>query len=127
MPTVIVNGPTGETARVVLTKGIIQPVNNDFTGAFADQFDDQLAELAGSDFPANNAAEFQFVDVVLTGSAQNISDQFDFTEVALFDLAVPEDQVPLGFAAGIIDPSNDDLPLGPVTDAIYLQYEDALL
>ena len=29
-PTVTVNGPAGETARIVLTKGLIQPVNNNF-------------------------------------------------------------------------------------------------
>jgi len=125
-PSVVVSGPAGATARVVLSKGIIQPVDNTFTGDFAAQLDAQLAALAATDFPANNAAEFQFADVTLTGGLQDISDQFDFTEVALFDLAVAEDQVPLAFAAGVIDPGDDDLPLGPVTDPIYLDHDTVL-
>ena len=30
-PSIIVNGPAGETARIVLTKGLIQPGNNNFS------------------------------------------------------------------------------------------------
>jgi len=125
-PTAIVSGPAGETARVVLTKGIIQPVNNDFTGDNADRLDAQLAELAASDFPANNAAEFQTVDIVLDGTSQDISDLFDFTQVPGYALAVPEDRVPLGFTASIIDPTNNDLPQGTVTAPIYLTYSEAV-
>ncbi len=129
-PSVIVNGPAGQTARVVLTKGIIQPVTNEFsTGTPAEQtyapiLQAQLDALAASDFPANNAAEFQTVDVVLTGSDQDISGLFDFTQVPVYELAVDEGQVPLGLVASVIDPSNDDLAIGPVSAPIYLQFNN---
>lgn len=123
-PSVVINGPAGETARVVLTKGIIQPGDNNFSEPYKSQLDAQLAALAASDFPANNAAEFQTVDIVLTGVDQDISNLFDFTQVPNFDLAVNEAQVPLGFVASIIDPSNNDLPKGEVTTPIYLQFSE---
>ena len=122
-PTVEVGGPIGETARVILVKGIIQPINNNFNEPYATQFDNQLAALAASDFPANNSAQFQTVDVILTGEPQDISAMFDFSQVPGFNLAVPEDQVPLGFVAGIIDPISGDLPLGGVSAPIYLQFD----
>ena len=127
-PSVIVNGPAGQTARIVLTKGFIQPVTNEFFNgnasqqAYAPTLQAQLDALAAADFPANNAVEFQTVDVVLTGGNQDISDQFDFSGIANFNFA-GEDQVPLGFVASIIDPSNNDLSLGPVTQPIYLTFE----
>ncbi|MEO0984976.1 MAG: malectin domain-containing carbohydrate-binding protein [Cyanobacteria bacterium J06639_14] len=126
-PSVIVNGPAGQTARVVLTKGFIQPVTNEFFNgnasqqAYAPILQAQLDALAASDFPANNAVEFQTVDVVLTGEDQDISDQFDFSGVSDFDFA-GEDQLPLGFVGSIIDPNNNDLPLGPVTQPTYLEF-----
>ena len=123
-PSVIINGPAGETARVVLTKGIIQPVNNNFDEPYSSQLQAQLDALAASDFPANNAAEFQTVDVVLTGADQDISSLFDFTQVPGFDLTVNEAQVPLGFVASVIDPANEDLPISPVTAPIYLTFAE---
>ncbi|MEM7545403.1 MAG: tandem-95 repeat protein [Pseudomonadota bacterium] len=123
-PTVIVDGPAGETVRVVLTKGIIQPVNNNFPEPFASQLDAQLAALAASDFPANNAAEFQTVDVLLTGAPQDISALFNFADVPGFELPFIESQLPLGFVATIIDPANGDLPKGPVSDPIYAIYAE---
>ncbi|MEL7313912.1 MAG: hypothetical protein AAFN08_03055 [Cyanobacteria bacterium J06559_3] len=129
-PSVIVNGPAGQTTRVVLTKGFIQPVINEFFNgnasdqAYAPILQAQLDALAASDFPANNAVEFQTVDVVLTGADQDISDQFDFSGVAAYDFA-GEDQLPLGFAASVIDPTNDDLPLGPVTEPIYVEFSES--
>ena len=128
-PKVFIGGRAGDTARVVLIKGTIQPENNVFFDgtpeqqAFAPLLQEQLEELATQDFPANAAVEFQTVDVLLTGKRQNISELFDFSGVEDFDFE-GEDQVPLGFTAGIIDPSNDDLPIGPVTDPIYLQFEE---
>ncbi|RMF68154.1 MAG: hypothetical protein D6742_05800, partial [Cyanobacteria bacterium J069] len=116
-PSVIVNGPAGQTARVVLTKGFIQPVT-----PYAQFLADQLAALAATDFPANNAVEFQTVDVVLTGANQNISSLFNFSGVAAFNFP-GEDQLPLGFVASIVDPANDNLPLGPVTQPIYLKFD----
>ena len=121
-PTVFVNGPAGKTARIVLTKGIIQPVNNNFTGTYGAQLQAQLDALAASAFPANNAAYFQTVDVLLTGSAQNISSNFNFISVPSYVLAVDEATLPLGFVAGVIDPANQNLPIGPVTQPIYLQF-----
>ena len=127
---VVVNGPAGQTARIVLTKGFIQPVVNEFFNgnpsdqAYAPILQAQLDALAASDFPANNAVEFQTVDVVLTGENQDISDQFDFSGVAAYNFA-GEDQLPLGFAASVIDPTNDDLPLGLVTEPIYLEFSES--
>ena len=130
-PSVIINGPAGETARVVLTKGFIQPVTLDpfINGtseqqAFAPILQAQLDALAASDFPANNAVEFQTIDVPLTGQEQDISELFDFSDVANFDFQ-GENELPLGFVASVIDPTNDDLPLGPVIEPIYLQFDDS--
>ncbi|MEO0801502.1 MAG: hypothetical protein AAFY57_04405, partial [Cyanobacteria bacterium J06642_2] len=127
-PIVVVNGPASSTARVVLTKGFIQPATNEFFNspdpddqAYAPVLQAQLDALAASDFPANNAVEFQTVDVVLTGDDQDISELFEFSDVAGFDF-LGEDELPLGFVAGIIAPSHDNLPLGPVTQPIYLQF-----
>ncbi len=125
-PTVVIDGPAGTTARIVLTKGIIQPGDNLVTGPYADQLDAQLAALGASDFPANNATEFQTVDIALDGTPIDVSDLFNFDDVPGVTLPGDEGQVPLGFVASIIDPSNGDLPLGPVSDPIYLQYTDVL-
>ena len=128
-PSVVISGPAGQTARVVLTKGFIQPVSLDsFINGNAKQqqyapvLQSQLDALAASDFPANNAVEFQTVDVLLTGEEQNITELFDFSEVADYDFE-GEDQLPLGFVASAIDPANNDLPIGAVTQPIYLQVE----
>ncbi|PSN19110.1 hypothetical protein C7271_09010 [filamentous cyanobacterium CCP5] len=115
-PSVIINGPAGKTARVVLTKGFIQPVN-----PYAAFLANQLNTLAAADFPANNAVEFQTVNVVLTGGNQNISNLFNFTGVQNYNFT-GEDKLPLGFVASVIDPANNDLPLGPVTQPIYLEF-----
>ena len=82
--------------------------------------------MAASDFPANNAAEFQTVDVLLTGTPQDISSLFDFTDVPVYDLPVPEDQLPLGFVVGIVDPTDRGIPKGPVSAPIYLQFASDL-
>uniref|UniRef100_UPI002493FE86 malectin domain-containing carbohydrate-binding protein n=1 Tax=Ruegeria atlantica TaxID=81569 RepID=UPI002493FE86 len=123
-PTVVVNGPAGATARIVLTKGFIQPVNNNFAEPYKSQLDAQLAELGLANFPANNAVEFQTVDVVLDGTDQDITSLFDFTDAALYNF-VGEDQLPLGFVASVIDTSNNDLPLGAVSAPIYLEYSSS--
>lgn len=129
-PSVIVSGPAGQTARVVLTKGFIQPVSLDpfINGNAAQQqyapvLQSQLDTLAASDFPANNAVEFQTVNVLLTGEEQDITNLFDFSEVADFDFD-GEDRLPLGFVASAIDPANKNLPIGSVTQPIYLQFEE---
>ncbi len=122
-PEVVIDGPAGATARIVLLKGFIQPGDNLFTGAYKAQLDAQLAALAASDFPANNAVEFQVRDVVLTGAPQNVTALFNFDTVPVPGVANP-DALPLGFVAGLIDPQNDDLPAGPVTTPIYLVADD---
>jgi|GEM_PF-3202751 len=118
-PQVIINGAAGETARIVLTKGFIQPVSS-----YANFLTERLDLLAESDFPANNAVEFQTVDVQLTGTNQDISNLFDFNNVAQYNFA-GDDRLPLGFVASIIDVDNNDFALGGVTQPIYLQYSDA--
>lgn len=119
-PKVIVNGPAGKTARIVMTKGLIQP-----TTPYATFLQSQLAELAALQFPANNAVEFQTKDVLLTGSNQDISNFFDVSNVANYNFT-GEDQVPLGFVASIIDPGNESLPIGTVTQPIYLSFNRSL-
>ena len=130
-PSVIINGSAGQTARVVLTKGFIQPVSLDpFLNGTSEQqqyapvLQSQLEALAASDFPANNAVEFQTVDVLLTGEDLNITELFDFSHVADYDFE-GEERLPLGFVASAIDPANNDLPMGSVTQPIYLQYEES--
>ena len=123
-PNVVVDGPAGQTARVVLTKGFIQPVStNQFTNPYKVQLDSQLSLLASSSFPANNAVEFQTIDVLLTGEPQNLSSMFNFSEVELYSFA-GEDQLPLGFVASIVDTQNDGVTLGPVTKPIYSIYSE---
>ena len=113
---VIVNGPTGKTARVVLSKGFIQPVT-----PYNPTLANQLAVLAAKDFPANNAVEFQTVDVLLTGGNQDISSQFNLSGVPIYNFA-GEDKLALGFVASVIDPASSNLPIGPVTQPIYLEF-----
>ncbi|MEL6159317.1 MAG: malectin domain-containing carbohydrate-binding protein [Cyanobacteria bacterium J06627_32] len=120
-PSVTISGPAGETARVVLAKGFIQPVN-----PYAPFLQTQLDALAATDFPANHAVELQTVDIVLTGAPQDISTLFDFSGIDNFNFA-GESEVPLGFVASVIDPNNDDLPLGPITQPIYLQFASQLM
>ncbi|MEL6478401.1 MAG: malectin domain-containing carbohydrate-binding protein [Pseudomonadota bacterium] len=129
-PLITIEGEAGQTARVVLTKGIIQPVNNAFFNgtaaeqAYAPQLQAQLDALAASDFPANNAAFFQTVDIVLDGTVQDITSLFNLTDVPDFELVVPEDELPLGLVAAVIDPANNDLPIGPVSAPIYLTFSE---
>ena len=113
IPQVAVSGPAGETVRVVLTKGVIQPQSGSIGDTVA-------ARLAGQTFQANNAAEFQVVDVVLDGGTQDISDLFDYTNAPNgVDLAAFK-TLPLGFVAAAIDPATG-LPKGPVTNPIYVE------
>ena len=82
----------------------------------------QLDALATSVFPANNAVEFQTADIELTGSNQDISSFFDLSGVSAYDFA-GEDQLSLGIVVSVIDPANEDLSIGPVSQPIYLQFE----
>ena len=125
-PEIRVNGRKGAIARVIVSKGIIQPVS-----PYDDKLKRQLEALGKQAFPVNNAAEFLTIDVELTGEAIDISDRFDFTKVAKFDfkadpdkpLSMDEDKLPLGIVAAIVYPEQNHLPLGPVTKPIYLRYD----
>jgi len=119
VPTVIVSGPAGEWVRVVMTKGH-QPVAND-QNDIADTVEERLA---GKAFPANNAAEFQIVDVQLGASGTaDVSQAFTYGDflngTSSFD---GDDTLPLGFVASVIDNPNtsEGLALGPVSQPIYM-------
>ncbi len=140
-PQILVQGQSGETARIMVLKGMIVPFTNQFpdsngdavdpVNVYHDRLDAQLAALEASGFPANNAVEILYVDVLLDGSVQDVSPLFDFSQVAGFDLSVPdqtnefgtlvESQLPLGIVASIVNPANDQ-SLGPVTSPIHLTY-----
>lgn len=125
-PTIVVHGQAGLRVRVVVAKGIIQP-----TAPYDDKLDGQLKTLSQQPFPANNAAEFQFADVTLTGEPLDVTAEFDFTQVKGFNfqadpdrpLSVDEDKTPLAITAAVIDPDHDNLPAGPVTPPTYLTHE----
>jgi hypothetical protein len=123
-PRITVTGPAGSLARVVVTRGFIQPVE-----PYADALGEQLETLAEADFPANNAVDFQVVDLELTGTTQDISERFDFSAPGRFNLDAAEgkpfayapDALPMGVVGAIIDPETQ-LPIGPVTQPVYLRH-----
>ena len=116
---VLVSGQAGEKARVVLTKGFIQPF--DYIDAKGNPVN-VSEKFANSPFPANNALQIQTVDIVLDGTVQDITSRFNFNPPG-GSLAFPgDDTLPLGFVASIVDTNN--LPIGPVTDPIYFKYTD---
>lgn len=125
---VVVRGPAGRTARVVLTQGFIQPVT-----PYADFVRGQLESLAREPFPANNAVAFQTVDIVLSGADQDISSRFDVSGAGAYSFSaradrpfsVDDGELPLGVVAAVVDPDDDHLPLGPVTAPVYLVFDSA--
>ncbi|MEM9081049.1 MAG: hypothetical protein AAGC74_10195 [Verrucomicrobiota bacterium] len=127
-PQIQVSGPTGKRVRVVVAKGFIQPVT-----AYTEALHQQLDSLSKESFPANNAVEFQFADLEMTGEPINISDRFDFTKVQKFDFqadpsqpfSIDEDKVSLAIVAAVIDPNQNDFASGPVTKPIYLTYQES--
>ncbi len=134
-PQILIEGPAGEVARVLVAKGFIVPFFNNFpdTNPYKAQLDAQLQALEASGFPANNAVELLYVDVPLDGTVQDISGLFDFTQVAAFDLSVPdqtnefgelnEARLPLGIVASVVNPATDESK-GPVTSPIHLTFSD---
>ena len=125
-PRIIVSAPSGQKVRVVVAKGFIQPVT-----AYNKKLHKQLRSLSKQAFPANNAVEFQFADLQMTGKAMDVSDKFDFTGVKNYDFekdskkpfSIDEDKLSLAIVAAIIDPENEDLVLGPVTKPVYLTFK----
>lgn len=119
VPSVIVSGPAGEWVRVVMTKGH-QPVANEQNG-IADTVDERLADKT---FPANNAAEFQIVDVQLGASGTaDVSQAFNYADFLNGTSSFGgDDTLPLGFVASVIDDPNSSqgLALGPVSRPVYL-------
>ena len=124
-PQIRINGDPGLRVRVALAKGFIQPVS-----PYDPELEKQLHALSHEPFPANNAVEFQFADITLTGEAIDISSEFDFTTIQKYDLksvrdqpfSIDEDKVPLGIVAAVIDPESPSLPRGVVTAPIYLTF-----
>ena len=121
VPSVVVDGPAGATVRVVMTKGF-DPVGNQ--KAIGGTTVDQLVadRLKAYDFEASNAAEFQAVDVRIPSSGSvDVGALFSYGNAPNGNGGVPDfDKLQLGFAAAVIDPSSK-LPVGPVSDAIYLE------
>lgn len=119
VPSVIVSGPAGEWVRVVMTKGH-QPVANDQNN-IVDTVEERLAD---KDFPANNAAEFQIVDVQLGASGTaDVSQAFTYGDFLNGTSSFGgDDTLPLGFVASVIDNPNtsEGLALGPVSQPIYM-------
>ena len=107
-PEVVVTGTPGDTVRVMLTKGFNPVTNPDVADLVADR-------LASQEFEANNAFEFQYVDVEIPGSGSvDITNDFNYASGA-FNGA---DTSPIGFVAAVID--GDGFAAGPVTEPIYL-------
>lgn len=125
-PQIWVQGDKGLHVRVVLAKGFIQPVS-----PYDEKLEDHLHTLSREPFPANNAVEFQFADLTLTGEPIDISSEFEFDSIDAYDFqadpdkpfSIDEDKVPLAIIAAVIDPDNNNLPYGLVTAPIYLTYE----
>ena len=117
-PVVTVTGTPGDTVRVVLTKGH-NPVQNPTNNA-AQVVEDRLADEV---FKANNAAEFQFADVVIGQDGTATIDSFNYDDIAN-NITTPfdgDDELPLGFMAAVIN--EDGFAVGPVTAPIYLEFE----
>ncbi|MGV2826796.1 malectin domain-containing carbohydrate-binding protein [Myxosarcina sp. GI1(2024)] len=115
-----VSGQAGDTARVVLSKGFIQPF------AYVDpngEAIDLAEKFVGEEFAANNALQFQTVDVVLDGTVQDITSMFDFGAPGSSLSFSGDDELPIGLVASIID--SNKLPIGPVTEPIYLAHDDS--
>ncbi|MGF9567099.1 malectin domain-containing carbohydrate-binding protein [Neorhizobium sp. BT27B] len=123
LPQVIVSGPVGETVRVIMTRGF-DPVNSSKLLANGSITVDALVaqRLAAHDFAASNAADFQTVDIVIpAGGSIDISSLFNYGSAPNGNAGIPDyDQLQLGFVAAVIDPDNGSLPIGAVTDPIYL-------
>lgn len=115
-----VNGDVGDTVRVTMSQGFIQPfAYTDPNGTLINL----AAQLDGTDFPANNAVKFQTVDVTLTSTQEDITSQFDFSAPGGNISFLGDDKLPIALTATVIDGTTDK-PRGPVSDPISLIHED---
>lgn len=119
---VIISGPAGQTARVMLMTGFAQPFDYVDPNGQPISIVDRLA--ASSDpFGANNALEVQVINVTLTGGPQNITSLLDFTPPG-GTLAFPGNSaLPIAIVSAVVDAQGQ--PIGPVSEPIYLQKEAA--
>lgn len=122
-PTILVTGDPGSTVRITMTKGF-DPVGNTNAGI------DQLVEdrLERYDFKASNSFDNQTVDVVIgedgTFDATGFFDYDDSLKNNVGDGTFDGDDVAdIGFVASVVDPSQGNLPVSPVTKPIYLTNE----
>ncbi|EDX86073.1 Carbohydrate binding module (family 6) [Synechococcus sp. PCC 7335] len=118
---VLVSGQAGDTVRVVLSKGFIQPF--EYTDPDGNVID-LSNQFVGSPFPANNAVQFQTVDVLLDGTSQDITSLFDFGAPNGIPAFPGDSELPISFVANAVDSS--ELPAGPVTEPIYLLHDATL-
>ncbi|MEN0078750.1 MAG: putative Ig domain-containing protein [Pseudomonadota bacterium] len=123
-PVIEVTGEPGATVRVVLTKGF-NPVTVE-TNGIADIVANRLA-TQHPDFPANNAFDFQTVDIVIgaNGKALVPINAFDYNEDPS-NVDIPDAGIqPIAVtAAVVVDSSLPDsvskVAVGPVADVVYL-------
>ncbi|MGK7870610.1 hypothetical protein [Falsiroseomonas sp. E2-1-a20] len=119
-PSVVVSGPAGATVRVVMTKGF-DPVGN--TATVSNTTVDQLVtdRLDAYAFKANNAAEFQTLDIIVPASGSiDVGALFAYNNVPNGNSGVPDfAKLQLGFTAAVVNPASK-LAIGPVSDPIYL-------
>ena len=120
LPSVIVSGTPGDTIQVTLTKGFnpVVGTGNEIAQLVEDRLD-------AYDFKANNTFDNQHITVTLDSSGTaDISDQFDYDDSPANnkeDGTFPGDDVAqIGFVAAVVDPSNGNLPISPITSPIYL-------
>ncbi|MGC6424731.1 MAG: hypothetical protein ACON4O_07070 [Lentimonas sp.] len=119
-----VKGEKGHQVRVVLAKGFIQPA-----AAYEHFLQKQLEALLNEDFPANNAVELQFATLKMTGEALDISNRFNLKNLKHYafkadpekPFSMDDDKLHLAITAAVID--ENGMPLGPVSEPIYLTYE----
>ena len=136
-PVIGVDGPANALVRVLLEKGVNTvnnaeaPSNVTATGSesIGALVQDRL-ETASPEFPANNAFDLQVFDIQLDGSGSAIlpADAFDFVETAT-GVSFDGDAVqPLALVASVLGTSLDggtEVPLGPVSEPVYLESEFA--
>ncbi|MCV3273959.1 malectin domain-containing carbohydrate-binding protein [Roseobacter sinensis] len=119
-PTILVTGDPGAIVRITMTKGF-DPVGNTANGI------DALVEdrLERYDFKASNAFDAQSVDVTIGPDGTfDATGLFDYDDNLAYNGTFAGDDVAeIGFVAVVVDPSQGNLPVSPVTKPIYLANE----